>query len=170
MVDRDLAALYGVKAIRLREQVKRNYSKFPEHFMFQLSENEVDVMVSQNAIPSRAALGGTLPYAFTEHGVLMLANVLKSDQAVLVSIRIIEIFVKLREVLVTHTELKLEIEKIKKKIENHDKNIEIVFRYFDEFIDKSSKPRKKIGFKIPKKKRVVKKPTAKRKTNKSLRK
>ena len=107
MIDRDLAVLYGVKSIRLREQVKRNISKFPAHFMFQLTEQEVEIMVSQNAIPSKGHLGGTLPYAFTEHGVLMLANVLKSEQAVQVSIRIIELFVKLREMLVTHVELKL---------------------------------------------------------------
>ncbi len=86
MLDRDLAALYGVKAIRLREQVKRNLSKFPSHFMFQLTEQEVEIMVSQNAIPSKQNLGGTLPYAFTEHGVLMLANVLKSERAVQVCI------------------------------------------------------------------------------------
>jgi hypothetical protein len=153
MLDRDLAALYGVKAIRLREQVKRNLSKFPSHFMFQLTENEVEIMVSQNAIPSKQNLGGTLPYAFTEHGVLMLANVLKSERAVQVSIKIIELFVKLREMIVTHTELKLEIERIKKKIDNHDKNIEIVFRYFDELLEKKAKPRKKIGFTIPKKKK-----------------
>ena len=149
MLDRDLAFLYGVKPIRLREQVKRNSNKFPAHFMFQLTPQEVEIMVSQNAIPSKGHLGGTLPYAFTEHGVLMLANVLKSEQAVQVSIKIIELFVKLREMLVANTDLKLEIEKIKKKIDNHDKNIEIVFRYFDELIEKR-KPRTKIGFKIPK--------------------
>jgi hypothetical protein len=153
MLDRDLAALYGVKAIRLREQVKRNLSKFPSHFMFQLTENEVEIMVSQNAIPSKQNLGGTLPYAFTEHGVLMLANVLKSERAVKISIKIIELFVKLREMLVSHTELKFEIERIKKKIDNHDKNIEIVFRYFDELLEQKTKPRKKIGFALPKKKK-----------------
>lgn len=151
MIDRDLAVLYGIKAIRLREQVKRNITRFPVHFMFQLTEQEVDIMVSQNAIPSKQNLGGTLPYAFTEHGVLMLANVLRSEQAIQVSIRIIELFVKLREMLLTHTELKLDIERIKKKIENHDKNIEVVFRYFDELLEKKTKPRKQIGFAAPKK-------------------
>src|SRR3974377_536301 len=82
MLDRDLAVLYGVKAIRLREQVKRNLTKFPSHFMFQLTRQEVEIMVSQNAIPSKKHLGGTFPYAFTEHGVLMLANVLKSERAI----------------------------------------------------------------------------------------
>jgi hypothetical protein len=78
MLDRDLAELFDVKAIRLREQVKRNLEKFPQHFIFQLTDKEVDSMVSQNAIPSKQHLGGALPYVFTEHGVLQLANVLKS--------------------------------------------------------------------------------------------
>jgi hypothetical protein len=152
MLDRDLAVLYGVKGIRLREQVKRNISKFPGHFMFQLTEQEVEIMVSQNAIPSKGHLGGALPFAFTEHGVLMLANVLKSDRAILVSIKIIELFVKLREMLLTHTELKLEIEKIRNKLDNTDKNIEIVFRYLDELLEKKEKPRKRIGYMLPRKK------------------
>ncbi len=88
MLDRDLAELYDVKPIRLREQVKRNINRFPENFMFQLTEEEVESMVSQNAIPSKKHLGGYLPYVFTEHGVLMLANVLRSERAIQVSIRI----------------------------------------------------------------------------------
>ena len=91
MLDEDLTILYDVKAIRLREQVKRNYLRFPENFMFQLTEEEVETMVSQNAIPSKQILGGYFPYAFTEHGVLMLSNVLKNEQAIKMSIRIIEI-------------------------------------------------------------------------------
>jgi hypothetical protein len=154
MLDRDLALLYGVKAIRLREQVKRNLSKFPIHFMFKLTEQEVEILVSQNAIPSKQYLGGTLPYAFTEHGVLMLANVLKNERAIQVSIKIIELFVRLREMLVDHTELKLEIERIKMKLDNQDKNIEIVFRYFDELLEQKAKPRKPIGFSLPKKKKI----------------
>lgn len=74
MLDRDLVQLYGVKPIRLREQVKRNKERFPDDFMFQLSQDEVDVMVSQNAIPSRKHLGGYLPYAFTEQCVAMLSS------------------------------------------------------------------------------------------------
>ena len=80
MLDRDLADLYGVKAIRLREQVKRNIKRFPEDFMFQLTEAEVDLLVSQNAIPSRKHLGGSLPYAFTEQGVAGIFGVLTSDR------------------------------------------------------------------------------------------
>jgi len=151
MLDRDLAELYGVKAIRLREQVKRNPLRFPEHFMFQLNEQEVELMVSQNAIPSKKQLGGTLPYAFTEHGILMLANVLKSERAIKVSIKIIELFVKLREFFVSHAELKLELERIKLKIENQDKNIEVVFSYIDELMKQKKQPRTQIGFQLPEK-------------------
>jgi hypothetical protein len=114
--------------------------------MFQLTKQEAEIMVSQKAIPSKMHLGGTLPYAFTEHGVLMPANVLKSKKAIHVSIRIIELFVKLREMVITNSELKLELERIKKKIDNQDKNIEIVFKYFDELLKQSEKPRKRIGF------------------------
>jgi len=74
MLDKDLAVLYGVKPIRLREQVKRNIRRFPDDFMFQLNEKEIDFMVSQNAIPSRKYLGGSQPYVFTEQGVAMLSS------------------------------------------------------------------------------------------------
>ena len=102
MLDKDLAVLYDVKAIRLREQVKRNYLRFPENFMFQLTEKEVETMVSQNAILSKQILEGYLSYAITEQGVLMLLNVLKNEQAIKMSIKIIEIFIKLREMLLLH--------------------------------------------------------------------
>jgi ORF6N domain len=79
---KDLAVLYGVKPIRLREQVKRNIRRFPDDFMSQLDEKEIDFMVSQNAIPSRKYLGGSQPYFFTEQGVAMLSMVLNSDRAI----------------------------------------------------------------------------------------
>jgi phage regulator Rha-like protein len=147
MLDRDLAELYGVKAIRLREQVKRNQERFPENFMFQLTEKEVESMVSQNAIPSKQHLGGYLPYVFTEHGVLMLANVLKSEQAITMSIRIIEIFVKLREVLLTHKDILLKLEKLERKAVQHDGDIKLIFKYLRELLDPPTEPMRKIGFK-----------------------
>jgi hypothetical protein len=154
MLDRDLAELYGVLPRRLREQVKRNIKSFPRHFMFQLTWAEVEIMVSQNAIPSTKHLGGALPYVFSEHGVLMLANILKSQRAVKVSIKIIEVFIKLREMLMDNTELRLAVEKLERKTENNTRNIEIVFRYFDELSTKKqiATPRKRIGYKIEKKK------------------
>jgi len=149
MLDRDLAVLYDVKNIRLREQVKRNIDKFPAHFMFRLTEEETNFMVSQNAIPSKKHLGGSLPYVFTEHGILQLANVLKSKRATQMSIKIIEVFVQMRRMLTDNLSLKLEVESIKKKLSNHSKNIELVFNYLDELIDKKDqkKPRTKIGYK-----------------------
>ena len=149
MLDRDLAILFSVKARRLREQVKRNPDKFPSHFMFQLNESEVDIMVSQNATPSKKSLGGSLPYVFTEYGVLQLANVLNSKIAVQMSIKIIEIFVRLKQTMEDTLSLKLEIETIKKKLQNQDKNIELVFSYLDELITKqeNTPPRRRIGYK-----------------------
>ncbi len=147
MLDRDLAELYRVKAIRLREQVKRNQERFPENFMFQLTEKEVESMVSQNAIPSKKHLGGSLPYAFTEHGVLMLANVLKSEQAITMSIRIIEIFVRLREVLLTHKDVLLKLEKLERKAVQHDSDIKLIFKYLKELLNPPTEPMRKIGFK-----------------------
>ncbi len=149
MLDRDLATLFDVKAIRLREQVKRNCDKFPPHFMFQLSNEEVEIMVSQNAIPSKQHLGGYMPYVFTEHGVLQLANVLKSERASKVSIKVIEVFIKMRETLADTLRLQLDIEILKKKLKNQDKNIELVFRYLDELMQEkmNPEPRKRVGFK-----------------------
>jgi phage regulator Rha-like protein len=95
-----------------------------------------------------------LPLAFTEQGVMMLANVLKSKRAIEVSIKIIDVFILLRETLSNHTDLRLEIEYIKKKVSNHDKNIELVFQYLDELLEKkeNKKERTQIGYKLPKKK------------------
>lgn len=129
MLDRDLAELYEVKAYRFREQVKRNIERFPVNFMFRLTEEETDFMVSQNAIPSKKHLGGHLPYVFTEHGVLMLANVLRSERAIKMSIRIIEIFVKVRDMLITHKDILLRLEKIEQKLTGHDDKIMLIFEY-----------------------------------------
>jgi phage regulator Rha-like protein len=146
MLDRDLAELYGVQPKRLREQVKRNIDRFPEKFMFQLTEEEVDSMVSQIAIPSKQHLGGHLPYAFTEHGVLMLANVLRSKTAMRVSVRIIEIFVKMREMLSTHADILLKLEQLERKVDGHDENIQVIFAYLKKLLNPPQEPRPRIGF------------------------
>ncbi len=149
ILDRDLAELFDVKAIRLREQLRRNVEKFPNHFMFQLTNEEVEIMVSQNAIPSKQHLGGYLPLVFREHEVLQLANALKSKKATELIIRIIEIFIKMRSMIMDTLSLKLDIEEIKKKFKNQDKNIKLVFNYLDELMQKQEKPaaRSRIGYK-----------------------
>ena len=88
--------------------------------MFQLTEEEVELMVSQNAIPSKQVLGGYLPYAFTEHGILMPANVLKGDRAIKMSIRIIEIFFKIRELIILHKDVSILVEQVEKKLLKQD--------------------------------------------------
>ncbi len=147
MLDKDLAHLYGVKAIRLREQVKRNANRFPDRFMFQLTEDEVELMVSQNAIPSKQHLGGSLPYAFTEHGVLMLANVLKSSRAIQMSVRIIDVFVKLRELLLSHKDILLKLEQFEKQLIRNSDDIQMIFDVIKELLNPLQEPRKQIGYK-----------------------
>jgi len=149
MLDRDLALLYGVKTIRMREQVKRNLNRFPENFMFQLTEQETNVMVSQNAIPSKQHMGGSLPYAFTEHGVLMLANVLRSLQAIQMSIRIIEIFVKIREMLLTDKDILLKLEQMEKQVVQNSEEIQYIFNVLKQLLNPPQEARKTIGFEIP---------------------
>ncbi len=118
MLDRDLAELYGVKSIRLREQVKRNMERFPSDFMFQLDENEIAFMVSQNAIPSKQHLGGSYPYVFTEQGVSMLSAILRSEVAVNVSIKIIRAFVEMRKLISQNIALFERFERIEQSINN----------------------------------------------------
>ena len=149
MLDSDLAELYNVETKRLNEQVKRNIKRFPEDFMFQLSEKEYAVLKSQFATTRQWGGRRTLPYVFSEHGILMLSSVLNSDRAINVNIQIMRIFTKVRELLSDNLTIKLDIEDIKKKLINQDKNIELVFTYLDELIEKqdSPKPRNQIGFK-----------------------
>jgi len=143
MLDKDLAILYGVKPIRLREQVKRNLARFPEDFMFQLNEQEIDVMVSQNAIPSRKHLGGYKPYVFTEQGVAMLATVLNSERAIQVNIEIMRTFVKLRELMATHKDLARKLDDMEKK---YDAQFKLVFDAIRQLMIPPETKKRKIGF------------------------
>ncbi len=147
MLDRDLAELYGVKPIRLREQVKRNSNRFPEDFMFQISEDEVDYMVSQNAIPSRKHLGGTLPYVFTEQGVAGISGVLTSIRAVEINIAIMRAFVKMRQFLSDNANLFMRLENIEKRQLLHEVKVDEKFeQLFNALEDKSIKPEQGIFY------------------------
>ncbi|MFI0492128.1 ORF6N domain-containing protein [Flavobacterium sp.] len=147
MLDKDLSELYAVETKQLKRQVRRNLERFPEDFMFELSQQEFDNLRSQFGTSS---WGGSryMPMAFTEQGVAMLSSVLNSPTAIRVNIQIIRVFTKIREMLTDTLSMKLEIEEIKKKLSNHTKNIELVFNYLDELIDKkeNAEPRKKIGY------------------------
>lgn len=151
MFDTDLADLYGVETRRLNEQVKRNIDRFPEDFMFQLTQGEFDNLKSQIATPS---WGGrrTLPYVFTEHGVLMLSSVLHSERAIKVNIQIMRIYTRIREMLVTHKEILSKLEKMEQKIGNHDNQILVIFEYLKQFEQSKQEElnqsnRKRIGYK-----------------------
>lgn len=150
MLDRDLALLYGIDTKRLKEQVRRNISRFPEDFMFELTKEEFSNWRSQFATSNSDKMGlRYLPMVFTEHGVLMLSSVLKSDKAIQTNIQIMRIFTKVRQMLLDTTEMKIDILQIQKKLENHDKNIELVFSYLDELTEKkeNNSVRVKIGYK-----------------------
>jgi phage regulator Rha-like protein len=152
MLDRDLAELFGVETRALKQQVKRNMDRFPLHFVFELSENEADFLVSQNVIPSKKQLGGALPYVFTEHGVLMLANVLKSKSAIEMSVKIIDVFVKLRELIISQKDILLKLELLEKTTLKNSKEIQVLFNAVKQLIQEPKKERTKIGFKISTKK------------------
>lgn len=151
MIDRDLAEMYGIETRLLNQAVKRNEKRFPNDFMFQLTVQELEDWKSQSEISNREKMGlRKLPNVFTEQGVAMLSSVLNSEIAIEVNIQIIRIFTQIRETLTDHIELRLEIEYIRRKVDNHDKNIELVFKYLDELLEKKSEvvlPRKKIGYK-----------------------
>ncbi|MBD1365242.1 ORF6N domain-containing protein [Mucilaginibacter sp. ZT4R22] len=149
MLDTDLAELYEVETKQLKRQVRRNIERFPEDFMFELTDIEYGSLRSQIGTLKRGEHSKYLPMAFTEQGVAMLSSVLNSRRAISVNIQIIRIFTKLRQMFIDNTDLRLEIEKIKTKLDNHDKNMEIVFQYLDELVQKKEEPkiRKRIGYK-----------------------
>ena len=150
MLDRDLAILYNIETRVLKQSVRRNISRFPTDFMFELSKEEFENWRSQFVTSNSEKMGlRYAPMAFTEHGILMLSSVLNSDKAIQTNIQIMRIFTNVRQMLFDTTEIRLDITKIQKKLENHDKNIELVFSYLDEMTEKeqTKKPRTKIGYK-----------------------
>lgn len=155
MLDRDLAYLYKVKPIALRQQVKRNKRRFPEDFMFQLTKEESELLVSQNVIPSKRSLGGYLPYAFTEQGVSMLSSVLKSERAIQVNVAIMRAFTRLKQVLATHKELAEKLEKLEKRMDKQDKYVIAIFEIIKSLMpplppppEPPAKPKGPIGFSV----------------------
>jgi ORF6N domain len=143
MFDFDLAEMYGVTTSRLNEQVKRNINRFPDDFMFQLTDIEFKNLISQNATSS---WGGRrkLPFAFTEHGALMLAGILNSEIAVKVSLSIVRTFILLRQMSYSYKELAEKIVQLEGK---YDTQLEYVFQAIQELSEQKNEPRTLIGFK-----------------------
>lgn len=155
MLDSDLSELYGVETRRLNEQVKRNIDRFPEDFMFQLTDIEFDNLKSQIATSS---WGGRrkLPYAFTEHGVLMLSSILSSERAIKVNIQVMRVYVRIREMILTNKDIVKRLDSIERKLSENDNQIMLIFEYLKQFedakqLESEQKNRRKIGFKPPKK-------------------
>jgi len=144
MLDTDLAKLYNVETRVLKQAVRRNLDRFPKDFMFELTGEEIDHMVSQGVIPSKQIFGGAKPFAFTEQGIAMLSSVLNSRIAIQVNIAILRTFVKLRQLLIGHKDLAEKIEKMEQK---YDEQFRIIFSALQQMLQEESKPRPKIGFK-----------------------
>lgn len=149
MLDRDLATLFGIETRALKQAVKRNLDRFPKDFMFKLTTREIQEMVSQNVIPSKSYFGGAVPFAFTEHGVTMLANVLKSKRAIQMSIAIVRAFVALKQFALDHKELAEKIAKLERKYNCQFKDVyEALNLLLDEKQnEKDWKERERIGYK-----------------------
>jgi hypothetical protein len=145
MLDRDLAALYGVETRVLNQAVKRNLNRFPDDFMFQLTHPEMEHWKSQIVISNKDKMGlRRAPYAFTENGVAMLSSVLNSERAVEVNIQIMRTFARLREMLYTHRDLKLKIEAMERK---YDHQFKVVFDVIKQLLEPpASEKKRKIGF------------------------
>ncbi len=145
MIDRDLAELYGVETFNLNKAVKRNIERFPNDFMFQLTQDEFTSLIFQTGM-SKGGRGGRryMPYVFTENGVAMLSSVLRSKKAILVNVQIMRSFTKLRELLVTHKELKHKIEDMENK---YDAQFRVVFDAMRQLLESPpEKPKRKIGY------------------------
>jgi hypothetical protein len=143
MLSTHLAELYNVETRVLNQAVKRNISRFPEDFMFQLNSTEAERLVSQNVIPHKKYFGGTLPYAFTEQGVAMLSSVLNSERAIKVNIEIMRAFVRLRRILASHADLARKLDSLEKK---YDTQFKVVFDAIRELMKPPETKKRPIGF------------------------
>ena len=135
----------------LKQAVKRNINRFPSDFMFEMTQHELELWRDEFASQEDRKGLRYPPFCFTEQGVTMLSCVLNSERAIQLNIQIVRIFTKIREMLTDTLGMKLEIEEIKKKLKNQDKNIELVFTYLDELIEKQENPdpRPRVGFRRP---------------------
>ena len=150
MLDFDLAELYAVENRALKQAIKRNNKRFPEDFMFQLTKEEWQELITNcDKFPQNLKHSPVTPLAFTEQGVTMLSCILNSEHAIHINIQIIRVFTRIRQMLLDNSALSLEIEKIKSKLDKHDKNMQVVFHYLDELMSQKAvpAPRKRFGYK-----------------------
>jgi hypothetical protein len=149
MLDFDLAELYETETKYLKRAVKHNLRRFPSDFMFELSKQEFETLRCNFSTSNKRGGIRYMPFAFTEQGVAMLSAVLNSQKAIDVNISIMRAFVSIRQLSLCNTELRNAFEKLAKQTKNNTKNIELVFQYLDELMEKNEKPTKKnrVGYK-----------------------
>ena len=150
MLDFDLAEMYGVLTKALKQAVKRNIERFPEDFMFEMTEKELANWRSHFVTSNSLKMGLRYkPFCFTEHGVLMLSSILRSEQAVQVNIQIMRVYNKLKELLFVHKDILLKLEKLEKATDKHDTEIQTIFAYIKKLIEQPEPKEKtsRIGFK-----------------------
>jgi len=149
MLDRDLSELYGGTAKTLKQAVRRNIERFPEDFMFELTMEEAEASRSQFVTLNRGQNIKYLPFAFTEHGILMLANVLRSEQAVAMSIHIIRVFTRMRELLLSNNnnDVITKLTELESRLTGHDEEIQAIFDHLTALVSPTEQARKPIGFK-----------------------
>ena len=148
LLDRDLAELYGVETRVLKQAVRRNIKRFPEDFMFELTEDENRALRSQNVTLKRGQHSKYLPFAFTEQGMAMLSSVLNSDRAIEVNIAIMRAFVQLRQMIVSNKQLARKLKELEARLGEHDEQIQVIFEAIQQLMAPTDKPRKKIGFEV----------------------
>lgn len=149
MLNADLAQIYGVMTMRLNEQVKRNRDRFPDDFMFQLTHKEKMEVIANCDNLQRLKFSPVLPYAFTEHGAVMLASVLNSPTAIQASVYVVRAFVRLREIFATHKELAHKLNELERRLEGHDADIRNLVAAIRGLMTVEKKPRGRIGYRTP---------------------
>jgi phage regulator Rha-like protein len=156
MLDRDLAEMYGVPTEQLKRQVKRNIERFPNDFMFEMDDQELQNWRSQFGTSKGERMGLRYsPFCFTEQGVAMLSSILNSKTAIEVNIQIIRIFTRIREVLLTHKDVLLKLEHLEKSMlkqnertDKHENEIRVIFNALKQLLNPRKRPIKPIGFKL----------------------
>jgi hypothetical protein len=147
MIDRDLAELYGVETRALKQAVRRNRSRFPQDFLFEMTKKEFLTWRKEHVADGGDWQGlRYAPFCFTEQGVTMLSCILNSRRAIEVNIQIIRIFTRLREMLSAHKDILLKLERLERKVGGHDTDIKIIFSHIKKLLSPPNLPMRKIGF------------------------
>jgi len=151
LIDRYLAELYGVETKQLKRAVRRNFNRFPEDFMFQLTKEEYQLLKSQFGTLKRGSHSKYPPMAFTEQGVAMLSSVLNSDRAIEVNIAIMRAFVQIRKMIDSNAELSRKVSDLERKLGDHDGHIRTIFEAIHQLMAPPDTPKKKIGYTVKEK-------------------